>query len=166
MSFRNRHQQRGLALIVGLILLTLICILSLAGMRGIGIQEQMARNLRDRNLAFQAAESALRAAEEALQANPSLGSTAVATGADPAWWRDCWAGTIPNCPTLTTLDIDLQQWGVAARPGYRIERLSAGNYGSLAADESVSSAPLNRITALGVGGTAQAVVILQTTFMP
>lgn len=162
---RSTHQ-RGMTLLLGLILLTVITILSLAGMRGIGTQERMSRNLRDRNMAFQAAESALRAAETALHQNLISGSPMVPGAGDLAYWEQCWESESAGCPALITLPINLAEWGVAERPSYRIERLAASNYGSILADEALASAPLHRITARGVGGTAQAVVILQTTFMP
>jgi len=155
-----------MALIIGLILLTVITILSLGGMRGITSQERMASNLRDRNLAFQAAESALRAAETALAAGEVSGCSMVDTPWDRGFWLDCWQHGGEDCPATTVMPIDPDDWGLAAAPSYRIERLSATNYGSIAADESLASAPLHRITAFGVGGTPDAIVILQITFMP
>lgn len=64
----NHQQQRGAALIVGLIMLLLLTLIGVAGMRDTLLQEKMAGNMRDRELALQAAESALRAAEVKLGA--------------------------------------------------------------------------------------------------
>jgi type IV pilus assembly protein PilX len=61
----SRHQ-RGAALIVGLIMLLLLTLIGVAGMRDTLLQEKMAGNMRDREIALQAAESALRAAEAQL----------------------------------------------------------------------------------------------------
>jgi type IV pilus assembly protein PilX len=55
--------QGGAVLIVGLVMVLLITIVSLSAIRGTGLQENMAGNMRDRNIAFQAAESALREGE-------------------------------------------------------------------------------------------------------
>jgi type IV pilus assembly protein PilX len=59
---RARHQ-RGVALIVVLILLLVMTLLGLSSMRGTVLEERMSGNMFDRGLAFQAAEAALREAE-------------------------------------------------------------------------------------------------------
>lgn len=61
-----RREQRGAALIVGLIMLLLLTLIGVAGMRDTLLQEKMVASMRDRDMALQAAESALRAAEVAL----------------------------------------------------------------------------------------------------
>jgi type IV pilus assembly protein PilX len=65
------HSQRGMALIVSLLLLIAITVIALASSRGTGQQERMSANLYDRELAFQSVESAIRFAEEWLLANPN-----------------------------------------------------------------------------------------------
>ena len=57
------NSQRGVVLVVGLVVVLLISIVSLSAIRGTGLQESMAGNMRDRNIAFQAAESAIRSGE-------------------------------------------------------------------------------------------------------
>jgi type IV pilus assembly protein PilX len=57
-SFGNRHQQ-GIALVVVLVLLIAVSLLGVAVMRSANMQERMSANLRDRSLAFEAAESTL-----------------------------------------------------------------------------------------------------------
>ena len=53
---------------MALLLLVAMMLISLAGIRGSGLQERMGANLYDRQLAFQAAESALREGETRLVA--------------------------------------------------------------------------------------------------
>ena len=53
-------KQRGAVLVVGLLLLLILTIVSVTSMQMNSSQETMAGNLRDHNLAFQAAESGLR----------------------------------------------------------------------------------------------------------
>ena len=57
------YRQRGALLIVALVMVLLIAIVGMAAIRGTGLQEAMSGNMRDRNIAFQAAESALRSGE-------------------------------------------------------------------------------------------------------
>ncbi len=66
------RRQRGVTLVIALMLLLAITLLGLASMRGSSMQERMSANLYDRAIAFQAAESSLREAE-ALLATGSAG---------------------------------------------------------------------------------------------
>lgn len=56
-------KQAGAVLIISLIILLVITLMGLAGMQTTSLQEKMASNMRDQNIAFQAAESVLRDAE-------------------------------------------------------------------------------------------------------
>lgn len=62
-SFRSRAVQAGLSLIVSLLFLFILTILGLAGARVAVMQERMAGNVNEYNLAFQAAEATLREIE-------------------------------------------------------------------------------------------------------
>ncbi|MEI2743120.1 MAG: PilX N-terminal domain-containing pilus assembly protein [Candidatus Competibacter sp.] len=64
---RGPLQQRGAALVVGLILLVVVTLVGVGAMQSTTLQEKMAGNLRDSNLSFQAAETALRLCENSLQ---------------------------------------------------------------------------------------------------
>lgn len=61
----SHRSERGAVLLVSLVMLLLLTLIGLAGMRMAQLEERMAGNLRDRQLAFQAAEAALRAGEQA-----------------------------------------------------------------------------------------------------
>ncbi len=56
-------RQSGFALIVGLVVLVLLTLIMLTALKMASLEERMAGNLRNQNIAFQAAESALREAE-------------------------------------------------------------------------------------------------------
>lgn len=62
--------QKGIALVVALILLVVITLVGFAAVRGTLMQQKMAANLHDRQLAFQNAEAALRAAALRIEKNP------------------------------------------------------------------------------------------------
>lgn len=137
--------QRGAALVTGLILLVLLTIIGITAMRTSGLEERMAGYLRDRNLAFQAAEAALRDAESYLT-NPVVGPfnnrAAHASGMYdprvPCSAASCGGSYTPACTTTTC-----KQWwevlawtnadsaaysatlaGVAQQPRYIIEDVS------------------------------------------
>lgn len=68
----SRHQQMGVSLLVVLILLLVMSFLGIAVLRSSGMQERMSANMRDRSLAFQAAETALREAQEDVLGNAAI----------------------------------------------------------------------------------------------
>jgi type IV pilus assembly protein PilX len=67
----QRAGQRGVALVVALLLLVVITLVGLAAVRGTIMQQKMASNLFDRQIAFQGAEAAMRAATARIAANPT-----------------------------------------------------------------------------------------------
>jgi type IV pilus assembly protein PilX len=79
--------QSGVVLVISLIMLLLLMIIGVVGSQVTGLEEKMAGNSRDYNLAFQAAESALRVGEAATAAAPVL-----YTGGQPI----IWANAIPT----------------------------------------------------------------------
>ncbi|MDP5208468.1 pilus assembly protein [Microbulbifer sp. 2205BS26-8] len=175
-TFSMLHPQRGATLLVGLVILLLMTFIGLAAMRGSGMQELMAGNMRDRQLAFQAAEAALREAENRVLNTFNTmtfnGNTAgqvedMAGATNSGFWLEyTWEGA--------SISTNLKPQGVAKRPVYVIERVTtqlvnSGADGSGVDQESrnkIPSTPTYRITSRGVGGTENAVVILQSTFRP
>src|SRR5690606_5865481 len=119
--------QSGAVLIIGLIMVLLMTIVGLAAIRGSSLQEMMASNLRDGNLAFQSAEAGLRAGESRVglindSARPAFDGTA---GLHPdlnqpnktpviQWGTTEWT----NDSVLTAMSLD-----VASQPRYVVEEL-------------------------------------------
>ena len=61
------NRQNGSVLVISLIILVAMTLIGITAMRTSVLEEKMAGNLRDKELAFQAAEAALRAAEQNIQ---------------------------------------------------------------------------------------------------
>ena len=61
------HYERGSSLLIGLIFLSILTMLGLMALRVATVEERMSGNMRDRSIAFQAAEAALRDAERDIQ---------------------------------------------------------------------------------------------------
>lgn len=119
-SYRMKDIQQGASLVVVLILLLVMTLLGLALIRTTLLEERMSANLYDRSLSFQAAESALRDAEERIQ-TASLGGALIGfncstfgtvcpsipvnamtgtTGCTGAG-QYCWTNAATNIQTLT-----------------------------------------------------------------
>lgn len=92
----GRRSATGFALVTALMFLTVLTILGLSSMQGSVQQERMAGNQRDRNVAFQAAELALRDAERDLGSRRADGTNFCfggATGCRPVDQRPTNAST-------------------------------------------------------------------------
>ncbi|MGN7614140.1 pilus assembly PilX family protein, partial [Magnetococcales bacterium HHB-1] len=78
MKISNREKESGSVLIISLLVLVLLLMLGMQGMATATMEEKMSGNSRQRNLAFQDAESALRAGEgwlDSLTSQPTTVST-------------------------------------------------------------------------------------------
>jgi len=157
----HRQRQGGSALIVALLLLLVITLLALSGARNTILQERMAGNMHDRNMAFQAAEAALRQAERNLASGGSIASIDPQTrpGSGDFWQQYFTTEGDPSAFVIVPLKDD--EYALSNDPQYVIEELVAPP--ALVADEP-SPAPVYRITARAEGGRSETVVILQTSY--
>jgi type IV pilus assembly protein PilX len=73
-AYRTRWAQRGVVLVSSLLLLIVVTIIALSMFRSFGMQEKIAGNMREKQRALQAAESAQVFAEDWLQGNSSEAS--------------------------------------------------------------------------------------------
>lgn len=121
------RRQRGLALIVSLILLIVVTMLGIAGMQNTSLQERMSSNLYDRSLAMQATEAALRAAEFAITANADIGLDCTPTSANlcPTVPDNTFNGT-DNSWTLVLPPFDVNDGVTAGAAQYHIEIMGDG----------------------------------------
>jgi type IV pilus assembly protein PilX len=165
------NKQQGAVLIVGLIIMLLLTIIGLAAVRSSGMQELMAGNMRDRNLAFQAAEAGLREAEaEAAKCKVFDGTKACyedlnSTTPVQTWSEQNWK----DKSAVATVTLDLSK-----SPRFIIEKIKeeaavAGSSGGCVeldpscAESGSAKSRFFRVTSLGYGGTENSQVILQTT---
>ena len=90
-SLPQRRGQRGISLIVSLVLLVMVTVVALASVRSVTLQTRMSAANQDRNLAFQAAETAMREAEDLAWANAN--SLVPASGFPAATWASMISAT-------------------------------------------------------------------------
>lgn len=67
-TFQRGGRQRGVVLVVSLLMLMVLTMIGLAATRGTALEQRMAANQNDREVAFEAAEAALRYAEGTMSA--------------------------------------------------------------------------------------------------
>jgi type IV pilus assembly protein PilX len=160
----NYQSQTGVVLVVSLIILLLLTIIGLSAMQTTALEERMAGNLRDKDLAFQVAESALRAAELSVQTIPLSSYTPLCTGG--------------LCSETTTLPISLadsailtDSFWVTNYAANRVLRWTVTNLGNSGDTyyfiQRICPLPCTpprhfKITVRATGGRINTVVILQS----
>ncbi|ADE14083.1 Tfp pilus assembly protein PilX-like protein [Nitrosococcus halophilus Nc 4] len=173
-ALTNHPSQQGATLIISLLILLVLSLIGVTAVQTTALEEKMAGNMRDQNLAFQAAEAALRAGEDWLgqqitEPTPQSSCSTppcdlvwqinVLNGGDFLdinWWKTSGDTRIYGNATLTE---------VKTAPRHLIE------YHSFLKDTLVIGRQNDevgrhtyRITARGTGGSDDAQAILQTTY--
>jgi type IV pilus assembly protein PilX len=155
----SRRRERGISLVVVLILLVAVSVLGIAVLRSSAMQERMSANLRDRNLAVQTTEGALRFAQERLAAG--AWDTAVPDAASCNDFSICPTGSAPRWRAMPAGTYDAQ---IPDPPQYWIEYLGQGPARQGSCDQLPPSldcfSPMYRITAR-TRSTGRADVVMQ-----
>lgn len=167
----SRFAQRGSALLVSLVILLVMTLLGVQSMNSTLMEEKMSGNYRDNQLAFEAAEAALREGERALKgflgppeatnngANDvwTYGSVVGADYVDTSWWT-------ANGKTVTQIGSK-----TLAYPAMYIiqEQQRVRDSGKLAVGSNAEPERryFYRVVARGVGASGNAEVLLQSTFI-
>src|SRR5690606_37256851 len=167
---QRNQKQHGSVLIVALVFMLLLTIIGVGAMQSATLQERMAGNTRDVNMAFQSAEGAIRAAEDYLQGASvgpfdgnsglylycTVGQTGAACG-NPDWREMDSVGWVKRGGSLDY---------VSAQPEYIIQQMPPipDPEGSLAADEAAAMIDMYRVTARGFGISDNTMVVIQTAY--
>jgi type IV pilus assembly protein PilX len=174
-------------LIIGLIMMLILTMIGLTGMQTTTQQEKMSGNLRDRNVAFQAAELALREGERIV--STTLAYKNVPMGGN-GWYDFSNPTVIPyhdpakNNAESLELMADDDTWlnagayrtevieypqdleGAAQRPAYIIVKMPDPVASKSLKVAQERDKELYKVTARGVGASENAVVVMQSTFVP
>ena len=183
-------RQKGVALIVALILLVVMTLLGLSGVRMVAFEERMTSNSYDRGLAFEGAEAALRAGEAAAQtqadagplnsgfvllglvygdyndANSTCGNSPCQNGLCSIPDKDCTVRWFDNSFTGWVNASGLSLTSLASTPQYIVEFLGA-NFPCNVENPDTGAQDCNRyrVTARSHDGTsARSMVILQSIY--
>lgn len=165
-------RQRGAVLVVSLIFLLVVTLIAVGSMRNTILEEKMAGNTRDRNLAFQSAESGVREAEQFIEGIASLGNFGSTSGlygqtaVEPDFalsttWQDS------SKHVVATSD-----YGSYAAPRYIVKHFTtvvgtegAMNMSGYGDNKGTGDVTIFKITARGTGGNADsAEVILRSQY--
>lgn len=172
------RKQKGVVLIVALVLMLTMTVVSVSSMSTSNLEQKMSANVRDRQVAFQAAEAALREGERFVEANVLQESDFNATCTGGSGGQCLCTKTTPSpCPEYWT-DSTLDIWNTSARhksytntqlgdapAKYIVEFRGHICSGSVPCTATVSDPQMFRITAIGYGQTTGARVMLQSTYL-
>jgi len=176
--------QRGMSLFPALVFLLVLTMLGVAALGSSAMQERMAGNAKDMNIAFQAAEAGLRDAEADIDANLTLATvfTSACTNGlctPPSEWAS------PSSTDISKL-IDWSNTGltrtygaytgaaafpvVAAQPVYVIELVSVlppstGGSVGIGIAPAGTGGRVYRVTVLATGARAETRTILQSSYI-
>jgi len=178
-QFPQRQKQRGAILLFCLVFLAVLTMMGVSGMESATLEERMSGNMRDHEVAFNAAESALQAAEAWLILQNTLpitsvdGSTTVwaedsmdPNNADGFYWWD--HGDIDPTWWTNNADAIANVAQVAEQPRYIIEEyrtVDTGQSIAIGSGEVTVPRTFHRITARGVGINATTEAVVQSTFV-
>ena len=170
-SHHNFESQSGIVLVIGLVVLLLLTLVMVSAVRVTAIEERMAGNSQNNNIAFQAAESALREAEAFIESGAAPFAPLNLSGPP---FRNTTAPFCVNglCSDSGPLQSEIFPYvdgvvitaatglaTITAEPEYIIELIRA--------DPSVDSSRVYatfRITTRAWGGDINSLVLLQTTY--
>jgi type IV pilus assembly protein PilX len=174
--------QRGATLIIALLILVMIMMYGIPAAMNSTQNERMAGNTRNRDLAFQAAESALKTADSFMNAetfltlNPRFDPNADGNCSDhtngflcngeshandAAYWRDDGTANTFDWDTANNYRTPTSTLSeVAQQPRYVVEKMPDASYPGPPA----VTKHYYRVTAMGVGKDSSAVVILQAMY--
>lgn len=176
-QYYKLKKQRGSILIVSLMILVVLTMIGVSSMSTSSLQEQMAGNFRDRQIAFQAAEMTLAYAEDF--AKNSINSASIFTDAGTggyyttyngptnlnAFSSTWWTGTASQVLPTTISQVRNQPRFVIEFRGVIGESegtdVNLGGYGVSAGGGAISNF---RITVLATGLSDNTQVILQSNY--
>lgn len=171
------NRQHGAALVISLIILLVMTLIGVSSLQTTTFEEKMTGNIRDKAMAFEAGEAALREAETFIEDNIETLGDFDSNGTDGLYNKDIekiweqvdWEGTdsgnTNDALTSTTIP------GTATAPKYVIQHYASytleadqynlDNYGQ---GTGAGEIHMFRITVRGTGGSNNAVAILQSTY--
>ena len=160
--------QSGMVLVTSLVILMILTMLGLSSVQGTSIQELIARNQRDSNLAFNAAETAIIEAEALLNAITSISYDSD----DPLVIDSTDGGSIfADASVADPWTSGSENTASDGRAKYIVEHISTVvsdedrlNLDNIGQNPNACCTQMFRIRAKGLGGTDDAQVIIEAAY--
>jgi len=171
-TLKSQRRQRGVVLIVSLIMLLVVTLLAVSSMQGTMLEEKMAGNTKDRNLAFQTTESAIREAEDFIEGVVSLGGFNGSAGLFGLTDAEPYHASSGTWSDATQHVVATAAYGSYDAPQYYIKHFTtvvgtegAMNMSGYGDNKGTGDVSIFKITGRGSGGNADsAEVILRSHY--
>lgn len=179
---RTRHHERGATLAIALMMLLLMTIIAITAVSTSTLEEKMSANLKDQNVAFQAAETGLREGEQLVYsflAPPSKTGSAPANPLAEVWEyatpgdfldalhdKSWWTGNGVEYGMLDGTGQDLTE--PYLDPYYVVEARGTRNDSEEMPEPGYTAPPARhyyRVTSHGFGSTDRAKAMTQSNFV-
>lgn len=154
MRGRDGSRERGMVLITSLLLLVVVTILAVGMFRSFGLDEKIASNMRDKQAALNAAESAEVYAEQWLATNGLSASNVTCTGMVAYTATQVCLNVLPSslAPGTTVANLPWQISGASVGVNYTPSTMTiSGVNGAASGGINLASAPVYYISYLGIG---------------
>jgi type IV pilus assembly protein PilX len=171
---RTASDQRGYVLITSLLLLVVVTMLAVSMFRSFGVEEKIAGNVRDKQRALQAAETAQQYAERWLATTPIIPATVTCTAgmnANLGNFQVCQKNSMPHpeilpwaTPTTYTPTVPTQMSIAASGPG-SYSQAPQFYISFMGASPSVTGGVIYQVDAVGYGGSPSSVAVVESTFL-
>lgn len=162
----NVSKQQGVALVFALVFLVMLSLMAVTATQVTTLEERMAGNTRDRDLGLEAAEAALREAEQRIANDPGFRLLSFQVDVNDDNKRGDWVEYFEDndpgaSPTDGLMAINTSYVGrTFAQPVIKLENYCSSASGGICDPGSLSAR--YRITASAQGSSEFAVVILQS----
>lgn len=168
------HRQAGAVLVISLLILLIMTLIGVTAMSTTSLEEKMAGNMRDKNTALQASEASLEDGELWLASLGTKPTETTSCGSPPCdvWElnvlpdlasqsQSWWLSNAREYGTSGSKDIS----DVTTDPYYVIEAQAEVRDNLDSGQNPPTGRNFYRVTARGTGGTDDAQVVLQSTFV-
>ena len=164
----SSKKQSGAVLVLGLVMLLVLSVLVIAGSKSTMLQQKMTSNFRDKELAFQSAESAVRTGETMLRGLTKAQVRNIIFDGSVGYYNYDKTRVLKeesNWAALNTFQSQAGLHQVKETPVYIIENITGVQApgGSLQVPKTVEASYF-RVTAKGKGGTDASLSIIQTIY--
>ncbi len=171
-TFARPNREKGAVLAVSLLLLLVLTLIGVSSMQGTLLEEKMAGNAKDRNLAFQTSESGLREAEDFVEQLVSLGNFDGSSGLFGVGDAEPDFSLVQTWTDPTQHVVAANSYGAYQPPQYLIKRFTtvtgtegAMNLSGYGDNKGTGDVTIFKITARGTGGgNDSAEVILRSNY--
>ncbi|MEN2425507.1 pilus assembly PilX family protein [Chromobacterium vaccinii] len=164
-------RRRGFTMVAALMMLIVITIIGIALMRSSGLLGKLAGNTREKGRAFEAAEATLQYAEWWLNQGGNAGAAANCSGAQNTLQVCSNALVVP--PASVTATTSWNNAGYTYTPPFMTASANGGGQTYYQAPQlyiqflglnAAGTGAIYQLTAIGYGGNAASVAVLQSTY--